>query len=143
MLSEGHRGQYHFVLERLRPDPEQHRIGFGAAEAFVDAGANVTVISSSQEKVERAIQRLKSSNVKGFSADARNEAALVNLLLSLAPIDHIVYSGVDKIIRGKLEDLDLNEAKHLFEVKFWGAVIVGKGMKDALRISVADIASRA
>jgi hypothetical protein len=112
----------------FKPDSKQYRIGFGAAQAFADAGANVTVISSSQEKVDRAVQRLASSNVKGQIGDARDEAGLVNVLLSLAPVDHIVYSGVDKIIRGKLEDLDLNEAKHLFEVKFWGAVIVGKGM---------------
>jgi hypothetical protein len=80
--------------------------------------------------------------VKGQIADARDEAGLVNVLLSLAPVDHIVYSGVDKIIRGKLEDLDLDEAKHLFEVKFWGAVIVGKGMKCTLTMCVADIGSR-
>jgi len=101
------------------------------------------VISSSQEKVDRTIQQLKSSKVKGLTADARDEAGLVKVLLTLAPVDHIVYSGVDKIIRGKLEDLDLNEAKHLFEVKFWGAVIVGKGTKDTFSIRVSDIASRA
>lgn len=103
-------------------------IGFGAAEAFVDAGAYVTVISSSQVKVDRAVQRLKSSDVKGHTADARDEAGLVDVLLSLAPVDHIIYSGVDKIIRGKLENLELDEAKHLFDVKFWGAVIVGKAV---------------
>ncbi len=52
----------------------------------------------------------------------------MELLRSMAPVDHIVFSGVDKIIRGKLEDLDLDEAKHLFGVKFWGSVVIGKGM---------------
>jgi hypothetical protein len=126
----------------FKPDSKGNSIGFGAAQAFADAGANVTVISSSQEKVDKAIQRLASSNVKGQIANARDEAGLVNVLLSLAPIDHIVYSSVDKIIRGKLEDLDLNEAKRLFEVKFWGAVIVGKGMEYTLSMGVADIGSR-
>ena len=63
-----------------------------------------------------------------MAADVRDEAAFVSVLQSLAPIDHIVFSGVDKIIRGKLEDLDLDDAKFLFGVKFWGAVIIGKGM---------------
>ena len=52
----------------------------------------------------------------------------MEVLKSLAPIDHIIFSGVDKIIRGKLEDLELDDAKHLFGVKFWGAVVVGKSM---------------
>jgi len=39
-----------------------------------------------------------------------------------------VFSGVDKIIRGKLEELELEDAKFFFWFKFWGAVVVGKGM---------------
>jgi hypothetical protein len=34
---------------------------------------------------------------------------------------------VDKIIRGPLATADLDEAKHLFGVKFWGAVVTAKG----------------
>jgi NAD(P)-dependent dehydrogenase (short-subunit alcohol dehydrogenase family) len=56
------------------------------------------------------------------------------VLKSHAPVDHIVFSGVDKIIRGKLEDLNLDDAKHLFGVKFWGAVTIGKGNPIALII---------
>jgi len=103
-------------------------IGFGAAEALLDAGAIVTVISSSPDRVNQAVTRLHSPNAHGLVGDVRNEAAFVDVLRSLAPVDHIVYSGVDKIIRGKLEDLEIDEAKHLFEVKFWGAVILGKAV---------------
>lgn len=103
------------------------RIGFGAAQAFLDAGAIVTVISSNQENVETAVKRLNSPNASGVLGNVPEEKAFVETLKKLAPVDHIVFSGVDKIIRGKLEDLDLDEAKHLFGVKFWGAVIIGKG----------------
>ncbi|KAJ5233004.1 hypothetical protein N7468_005960 [Penicillium chermesinum] len=34
---------------------------------------------------------------------------------------------VDKIIRRSLADADLDQAKHLFGVKFWGAITPGKG----------------
>jgi hypothetical protein len=76
--------------------------------------------------VAEAVKRLDSKNVHGEVVDVRNEAETVKVLQKLAPIDHLVFSGVDKIIRGKLEDLDLDEAKHLFGVKFWGAVVIGK-----------------
>jgi NAD(P)-dependent dehydrogenase (short-subunit alcohol dehydrogenase family) len=106
------------------------RIGYGAALALVDVGAKVTIISSSRERVDAATDRLRDSvpdgKVAGVVADVHDEAAYVQVLQSLAPVDHIVYSAVDNIIRGNLEDLDLGVAKHLFEVKFWGAVITGK-----------------
>lgn len=93
----------------------------------------MTVISSSPARVNAAVQRLLQehdslgANIAGTVADVRGEAAFVEVLRGLAPVDHIVFSSVDRIIRGKLEDADLEEAKWLFGVKFWGAVVVGKG----------------
>ncbi|KAG4432964.1 hypothetical protein IFR05_011559 [Cadophora sp. M221] len=104
-------------------------IGFGAAQAFLDAGAKVTVISSNQDRVNEAVKRLNSPNVSGVVGNVREEEAFVEVLKSLAPVDHIVFSAVDIIIRGKLEDLNLDEAKHLFGVKFWGSVVIGKAVK--------------
>jgi hypothetical protein len=45
-----------------------------------------------------------------------------------------VFSGVDQIIRGKLDELDLDNAKHLFGVKFWGALLIGKGLSRLLSV---------
>ncbi|KAH8597338.1 oxidoreductase [Bisporella sp. PMI_857] len=104
-------------------------IGFGAAQAFLDAGAIVTVISSSQANVDSAVSRLNSPSVKGFVGNIRDEEPFIELLKSLAPVDHIIFSGVDKIIRGSLAELSLDDAKHLFGVKFWGSVVVGKAVK--------------
>ncbi|KAE8454306.1 hypothetical protein EG329_005231 [Mollisiaceae sp. DMI_Dod_QoI] len=101
-------------------------IGFGAAQAFIDAGAIVTVISSNQDNVDNAIKRLNSPHASGKLGDVRDEDAFVEVLRSIAPVDHIVFSGVDIIIRGNLADLKLDDAKHLFGVKFWGALVIGK-----------------
>jgi NADP-dependent 3-hydroxy acid dehydrogenase YdfG len=90
-------------------------------------GAKVTIISSNQEKLDAALKQLDSPNVKGVVSDVRDEATYTKTLQSLAPVDHVVFSAVDNIIRGKLEDQSLEDAKHLFGVKFWGAVTTGKG----------------
>lgn len=95
----------------------------------------MTVLSSSPERVDQAVKRLDNANVNGAVLDVRNESAAVEVLQSLAPVDHIVFSGVDIIIRGKLEELNLDDAKHLFGVKFWGAVVIGKGTFMLLNIS--------
>ncbi|KAL3426795.1 short chain dehydrogenase/reductase family [Phlyctema vagabunda] len=106
-------------------------IGYGAAEALLECGAHLTVISTSQDRVNSAVEKLKgfSPHVSGLVGDVRDEDGFVQVLKSLAPIDHLIFSGVDKIIRGKLEDLNLDDAKHLFGVKFWGAVTIGKAVQ--------------
>ncbi|CAK7224150.1 hypothetical protein SBRCBS47491_005450 [Sporothrix bragantina] len=112
-------------------------IGFGAAEAFVAVGAHVTIVSSSQEHVDDAVKRLQAVTVEvksdtpppapaGLVANARDEEAFAAALQALAPVDHVVFSAVDKIIRGPLATADLDEAKHLFGVKFWGSIVLGK-----------------
>jgi hypothetical protein len=60
--------------------------------------------------------------------NVRDEENFTKLLLSIAPLDHVVFSSVDLIIRGSLADANLDDAKHLFGVKFWGSVVVGKGL---------------
>lgn len=92
------------------------------------------MISSSPVRIAAAVGRLQQEydspgaiNVAGAVADVRDEATFVGVMRDLAPVDHIVFSGVDRIIPGKLEDTDLEEAKWLFGVKFWGSVVVGKG----------------
>jgi NAD(P)-dependent dehydrogenase (short-subunit alcohol dehydrogenase family) len=105
-------------------------IGLGAAEILLEAGAHITIISSTAAKVDAAVAKLKStgSEVQGRVADVRDEAAFTQLLVSLAPLDHGVFSSVDKIIRGPLATADLDEARHLFGVKFWGSVVTGKAL---------------
>ncbi|KAH8908304.1 NAD(P)-binding protein [Coniochaeta sp. PMI_546] len=103
-------------------------IGYGAAEILLEAGAHVVVISSSEERVQEAVKRLNSPNVEGRVGNVRDEAGITELLLSLAPLDHLVFSSVDKIIRGPFADADLDEAKHLFGVKFWGSIVVAKAL---------------
>lgn len=88
----------------------------------------MTVISSNENNVDDAVKRLNSPHASGKVGDVRNDETFIEVLRSIAPVDHIVFSGVDQIIRGKLEELDLDNAKHLFGVKFWGAVLIGKGL---------------
>jgi hypothetical protein len=94
---------------------------------LVDLGAHVIVISSSADRVQDAVKRLASPNATGKAGNVRDEDAFTELLISIAPLDHLIFSGVDKIIRGSLAEADLDEAKHFFGVKFWGSVVVGKG----------------
>ncbi|KAK4164304.1 hypothetical protein QBC43DRAFT_353202 [Cladorrhinum sp. PSN259] len=108
-------------------------IGLGAASLLLNSGAHITIISSTQEKVDSAVRLLSSSSnpsssstVKGLVGDVRSEDKFTQLLLSLAPLDHVIFSSVDKIIRGPLAEADLSDAQNLFGVKFWGSFVVAK-----------------
>lgn len=112
--------------------PHHHRIGYGAAQLLLEAGAEVTILSSSVSNVSNALLKLQqlgyARQVQGKTIDVRDEEATTSTLMSLAPLDHVVFSGVDKIIRGRLADAELEDARWLFGVKFWGSVVIGKGM---------------
>lgn len=73
------------------------------------------------------LSKSKNGTVHGQVGDVTDEKAFTDLLVSLAPLDHIVFSGVDKVIRGPLAETDFDNAKALFGVKFWGSFVVGKG----------------
>jgi NAD(P)-dependent dehydrogenase (short-subunit alcohol dehydrogenase family) len=111
----------------FQPLLTHYRIGYGAAEILLQAGAYVTIISSSQENIDNAVNKLHSTRLRGLVGNVRDEEAFTQLLISLAPLDHLVFSGVDKIIRGPLASADLEEANYFFGVKFWGSIVVGKG----------------
>ena len=124
-------------------------IGKGAALALLEHGARVTIVSSSDDNVKRVIKEVNNPNFNGIvgtentnyidratirqkltsvTGNVRDENSYTEALRSLAPVDHLVYSGVDKIIRGAIAEADLDEAKHYFGVKFWGSALTGKSI---------------
>ncbi len=73
-------------------------INLGIAEAFSAAGANLAVLSRSQEKVDAAVARLKDcgSDAIGFSADVRDFAGVEASLKEA----HKVFGEIDVLISG-------------------------------------------
>ena len=101
-------------------------IGNGAALALLEHGAHVTILSSSQERIDAVVKSVNNPNFSGKLGNVREEDAFIETLRSLAPIDHLIFSGVDKIIRGPIAEANFDECKHLFGVKFWGSALCGK-----------------
>lgn len=112
-------------------------IGFGCASVLLEHGAHITVISSQQDNVDDATSRLNAHAAKidpllppitGYVGDVKDEVAFTDLLRSLAPLDHIIFTSVDRLIRGPLEHTDLSSVQDLFGVKFWGGVVIAKAL---------------
>ena len=73
-------------------------INLGIAEAFAQGGARLAVLSRSQDRVDAAVQRLRSfgGEAVGYSADVRNAEAVAAALASA----HAAFGDIDVLVSG-------------------------------------------
>ncbi len=99
-------------------------IGFGVAEAALEAGAAVVVASRSHEKIQSAIKRLE-GQVSGVSLDITDPEAVETFFANQSAFDHIVVSAAKTKI-GPVRELPLPDASASMTSKFWGAYHVAR-----------------
>ncbi|KZW00450.1 short-chain dehydrogenase/reductase SDR [Exidia glandulosa HHB12029] len=110
-------------------------IGYGVAEAVVAQGGHVIVASSTQSKVDSAVQRLqkigaKGVKVSGATVNAREEQSIKALAESVGEVDHLVWTCGDlEMIGIQFPNIDAAAAKGAFEVRFWGPIYAAKYAK--------------
>jgi NAD(P)-dependent dehydrogenase (short-subunit alcohol dehydrogenase family) len=69
-------------------------IGFGVAKAVHQEGARVIIASSSQSKVDGAVQRLGGASdvLSGATIDVKTEAGVRSFFEIHGAVDHVVYT---------------------------------------------------
>ncbi|KAL0937478.1 short chain dehydrogenase reductase family [Colletotrichum truncatum] len=90
-------------------------IGLGVAEAALEAGASVTISSSSSAKLSKAVASLKSTlspssqqKIQSFTADLSGEGAEASLdavFKQAGSVDHVVFTAADSLSLMMLQDL--------------------------------------
>ena len=100
-------------------------MGLATARAAAEAGAVVTIASSSKERVDAALADLP-RGCDGAVLDVRDEVAVADLFARIGELDHVVFTAGDRADRRALTDLPLDEARRIFDVRLWGAVAVAK-----------------
>ena len=101
-------------------------IGFAVAEAAKAEGARVAIASTNAEKLSAAAERLDGADTAVL--DLTDEAAVAAYFSASGPFDHIVSTAGDwgKARRGPFAEMNLDDAKALFDVRFWGAAKLAK-----------------
>lgn len=101
-------------------------IGFAVAQAAIAEGAVVTIASTNAEKLAGASRRL--GGVETVQLDITDETAVSAFFESNRVYGHIVSTAGDwgKARRGPFETMNLEEARALFAVRFWGAATLAK-----------------
>ena len=99
--------------------------GLATARGAAAAGAAVTIASSDQGRLDAALAGLP-GNCDGVVVDTRSEADVAALFARAGQLDHLVYTAGEAPAQRALKDLSLDEARALFEVRFWGAIAAVK-----------------
>ena len=107
-------------------------MGLATARAAAAAGAAVTIAAGDQARLKAALAGLP-GNCDGAVADIRSEADVAALFAGIGELDHLVYTAADAQAQRPLRDLSLDEARQLFEVRFWGAIAAVKHAAPRLR----------
>ena len=119
-------------------------INFGIAQAFARAGARITVLSRSPDKVATAAQQLESLGTEalGIAADVRQPAALDAAFTQAAerfgPIDVLVSGAAGNFLASAL-DMSPNAFKTVIDIDLLGSFNVARMAHAHLRRPGASV----
>ncbi|WP_405680775.1 SDR family oxidoreductase [Streptomyces sp. NBC_00048] len=107
-------------------------IGFAVAQQAAAAGADVVVASSNQDRVDAATKRLGES-AEGRRLDVADGNAIAAFFEQVGEFDHLVYTAGESLLIKPLVDTTPQEARAVFERRFWGAFLSAKYAAPQLR----------
>ncbi|GAB2721094.1 SDR family oxidoreductase [Kitasatospora kifunensis] len=96
-------------------------IGLATAALVARDGAEVVVVSSSQEKVAKALSSLP-AGAGGEVADLREPSQVAALFERVGSFDHLAYTAGEPLPLTRMDALDLRQAQDFFAVRYFGAL---------------------
>jgi NAD(P)-dependent dehydrogenase (short-subunit alcohol dehydrogenase family) len=100
-------------------------IGLAVAEQAGSQGAQVVIVSSNQERIQKAIESL-GPEAQGHAVDVSDEQAVATLFSKLGAFDHLVFTAGDKLYLSDLAAADLQQARSALELRYWAALAAVK-----------------
>ena len=100
-------------------------IGLATAKAAQREGAVVAVVSSRQQRVDRALASLD-RGAEGHVVDLSDEAQVRKFFEHVGAFDHLVYTAGETLQLETLEAVQLERARGFVNLRFWGAFMAVK-----------------
>jgi NAD(P)-dependent dehydrogenase (short-subunit alcohol dehydrogenase family) len=100
-------------------------IGLAVAQAAVDAGAQVTIGSSSKAKLQGATGAF-TKRVEAWEIDVTNEESIHEFFDNLGEVNHVAITIGASYSPSLVVQSDLSESQKPFLVKYWGQFLVAK-----------------
>ena len=107
-------------------------IGLATAQTAAAEGAQVVIVSSSQARVDSALQTLPTGS-EGYAVDLTSEAQIKAFFTQRGPFDHLVFTAGEKLQLGEIAATELSAMRQAFEVRYFGAVTAVKYAQPYLR----------
>jgi NAD(P)-dependent dehydrogenase (short-subunit alcohol dehydrogenase family) len=95
-------------------------LGLATAPAAAADGAEVIIVSSSQQRIDKALETLPESS-KGFAVSLDKEENIKAFFTAVGSFDHLVYTAGENISMSLVDDTDIEKGKDFFTIRFWGA----------------------
>jgi NAD(P)-dependent dehydrogenase (short-subunit alcohol dehydrogenase family) len=93
-------------------------IGQSLAHRVIGAGGSVILVGRDAARLDEA-RSVLGPNASTVRLDVTDEAAVARTLKDAGALDHIVTAAAGSV-RGNIADLQVAEARALFESKYWG-----------------------
>ena len=90
-------------------------MGLATARAAAHEGANVTIASSSRQRIDAALRELP-DGCAGAVLDVRDEAQIAGVLEQFDELDHVVFTAGDEFTPRPLAELDLKDAHSILAI---------------------------
>ena len=123
-------------------------IGMGASIALAEAGANVTLVSRTENELKTLSDYLnnKGHNTSFVPLDVNNESDVKNLIESSDPFEILVNNaGTNrpaKLVDTKIEDFDYVMSLNVRSVVSLTKVVVDKMIKNKVKGSIINVSSQ-
>ncbi len=95
-------------------------LGLATAHAAAADGAEIIIVSSNQDRVNKALATLP-ENSKGYTADLSKEEEISHLFEKTGTFDHLIFTAGDSLQLNMMENVNIEEARRYFNVRYWGA----------------------
>lgn len=97
-------------------------IGLATAHRFIAEGGSVTIVGRDENRLAAACRELGDAALAACG-DATSEADLKRIFDALTPFDHLVTAAGPMPSDGHILNVDIAEARALFEGKYWGQLL--------------------
>lgn len=99
-------------------------IGLAVAKMASSKGAAVVIAGRSRERLEKAMAEI-GGNVEAYQLDVTNRDELESFFDRIGEFDHLTTPAADTSA-GPFLELSIEEARRVFESKFWGQYIAAR-----------------
>ena len=95
-------------------------IGLATAKLAAAEGANVVIVSSNQQRINKALEELPQGS-QGAAVDLSHEENIKNFFANAGKFDHLVYTAGENLKLDIIARTEVAAAQKFFNVRFWAA----------------------